>query len=285
MSDTSSDPDPLLPLAEEFAERYRRGERPTLTEYAEKYPALAQRIRRLFPTLAVMEEFGSVDGEPTGPFGPAAGSAPRQLGEYRLLHEIGRGGMGVVYEAVQESLGRHVALKVLTAHGLLSPTQLRRFDREAKAAARLHHTNIVPVYGVGEAEGVHYYAMQFIPGRSIDGVLRELRRLRHVPDAGHLDELTRPETPPPGEESEPVVRNEAPAASSASGLSELSGRSDVEYFRSVARVGVQAAEALAHAHAQGVLHRDIKPANLLIDTQGNVWITDFGLAKLEGLET
>jgi tetratricopeptide (TPR) repeat protein len=282
MSEQSSDPDPLLPLAEEFAERYRRGEHPSLTEYAEKHPELAERIRRLFPTLVVMEEFGSVAGAPTGPFAVVAGSAPQRLGEYRLLHEMGRGGMGVVYEAVQESLGRHVALKVLTAHGLLSPTQLQRFDREAKAAARLHHTNIVPVYGVGEAEGVHYYAMQFIPGRSVDGVLRELRRLRHVPDAGHLDELTRPETPAPGEEPEAVTRNEAPAAASPSGLSELSGRSDVEYFRSVARVGVQAAEALAHAHAQGVLHRDIKPANLLIDTQGNVWVTDFGLAKLEG---
>src|SRR5262245_36698799 len=190
MSNSSSDPDPLLPLAEEFAQRYRQGERPTLTEYAEKHPELAERIRRLFPTLVVIEEFGSVAGEPTGPFGPAAGSAPQRLGEYRLLREVGRGGMGIVYEAVQESLGRHVALKVLTSPGLLSPTQLQRFEREARAAARLHHTNIVPVYGVGEADGVHYYAMQFIHGRSADGVLRELRQLRQVAMGGPADEPT-----------------------------------------------------------------------------------------------
>jgi tetratricopeptide (TPR) repeat protein len=279
MSDVSSDPDPLLPLVEEFAERYRRGERPTLTEYADKYPELAERIRRVFPTLVVMEELGSVGGEPTGPFGAAAGAAPPRLGDYRILREVGRGGMGVVYEAVQESLGRHVALKVLTAHGLLSPRQLQRFEREARAAARLHHTNIVPVYGVGEADGVHYYAMQFIQGRSVDVVLQELRRLRRGAAAGPAGEPTRASAPAAGE----VPEGEAAAPPpSAPATSELSGRSDAEYFRSVARIGVQAAEALAHAHAQGVLHRDVKPANLLIDTQGAVWVTDFGLAKLEG---
>jgi tetratricopeptide (TPR) repeat protein/serine/threonine protein kinase len=291
MSEQSSDPDPLLPLAEEFAERYRQGERPTLTEYADRHPALAERIRRLFPTLVVIEEFGSVAGEPTGPFGMASGSAPPQLGEYRLLREVGRGGMGIVYEAVQESLGRHVALKVLTSPGLLSPTQLQRFEREAKAAARLHHTNIVPVYGVGEADGVHYYAMQFIHGRSADIVLRELRQLRQIALGGPADEPTTTVTPSADSEHEP----DAPAKEDgdfslarqsylppSSGISELSGRSDAEYFRSVARVGVQAAEALAHAHTQGVLHRDIKPANLLIDPQGTVWVTDFGLAKVEG---
>ncbi len=288
MSDLSSDLDPLFPLAEEFAERYRRGERPSLTEYAEKHPDLAERIHRLFPTLVVMEEFGSVVGEPTGPFGAATGAAPLRLGEYRILREVGRGGMGIVYEAVQESLGRHVALKVLPSHGLLSPTQLQRFEREAKAAARLHHTNIVPVYGVGEAEGVHYYAMQFIQGQSVDGVLHELRRLRCGAVTGEPATLA-----VPAGGSSPALpacvasghRSEAPAkagpSTTAPGISDLSGRSDAEYFRNVARVGVQAAEALAHAHAQGVLHRDIKPANLLLDTQGTVWVTDFGLAKLD----
>ena len=105
---------------------------------------------------------------------------PQQLGEYRILREVGRGGMGVVYEAVQESLGRHVALKVLPFNSLISSVHLERFRREARAAARLHHTNIAPVYGVGEENGLHYYAMQYIQGLGLDEVLAELRRLRQL---------------------------------------------------------------------------------------------------------
>src|SRR5262249_32644957 len=100
------------------------------------------------------------------------------LGEYRLVREIGRGGMGIVYEAEQGSLGRRVALKVLHADALQDPTHIERFQREARAAARLHHTNIVPVFGVGEENGTHYYVMQYIEGRPLNEVLAELRRLR-----------------------------------------------------------------------------------------------------------
>src|SRR5262249_38929878 len=145
MATASSGRDPVEKLAEECAERYRRGERPSLAVYTAKYPELAEQIRELFPALVEMEQLASVEGPRTGPYSPAASGAPRQLGEYRIVREIGHGGMGVVYEAVQESLGRHVALKVLPWHGLLNPTQLERFRREARAAARLHHTNIVPV--------------------------------------------------------------------------------------------------------------------------------------------
>jgi hypothetical protein len=100
--------------------------------------------------------------------------------------------MGVVYEAVQGSLGRHVAVKVLTGNSLLNSTQLERFRREARAAARLHHTNIVPVFGVGEDAGTHYYAMQYIQGQGLDSVLRELVKLRRT---GSVPE------PDPGQES------------------------------------------------------------------------------------
>jgi hypothetical protein len=100
------------------------------------------------------------------------------LGDYRILREVGRGGMGIVYEAEQESLGRHVALKVLSAQAVRDPTQLQRFAREARAAARLHYTNIVPVFGVGQDQGLSYYVMQFIPGLGLDAVLAELQPLR-----------------------------------------------------------------------------------------------------------
>ncbi len=179
MAMPSRNREPLEELAEEFAERYRRGERPSLTEYTRAHPELAAEIRELFPALLMMEELGSVDTSPSDP--ALAGKrepVPKQLGEYHLLQEVGRGGMGVVYEAVQESLGRHVALKVLPQQHWLRPSQLERFRREARAAAGLHHTNIVPVFGVGEQDGVHFYAMQFIQGQGLDLVIRELRRMR-----------------------------------------------------------------------------------------------------------
>src|SRR5262249_35610094 len=191
MSDSGSSSDLLNNLAHEFAERCRRGEHPALTEYTDKYPELAAEIRDLFPALAVMEELGSAGGPPTGPYPiPSQWDArvPERMGEYRILREVARGGMGIVYEAVQESLGRHVALKVLPPQRLTQPTRLERFRREAKAVARLHHTNIVPVFGVGEHEGVHYYAMQFIYGQGLDNVLKEVKKLRSGGAAGPVVE-------------------------------------------------------------------------------------------------
>jgi len=324
MNESSSGPDLLNQLAYEFAERFRRGERPSLTEYTARYPDLAAEIRDLFPAMVVIEQFGSVGGPPAGPQARTAtsnGTAPQQLGEYRILREVARGGMGIVYEAVQESLGRHVALKVLPFQSLADANQFERFRREAQAAARLHHTNIVPVFGVGEHEGVHYFAMQFIRGQSLDSVLHELRCRRRdkaldagkpaeapssAPAGRRNPELTatlaeglrtgrfpgKEDVPRDSERSElaypvdPVGQSSigpGPSSAMVSGdESDLSVQSDARYFRSVARVGVQVAEALEYAHQQGIVHRDIKPSNLLLDTRGTVWITDFGLAKAEG---
>src|SRR5207248_9943137 len=166
-------------LGEDFVARYRRGERPSVSEFAQKYPEVADQVQEILQALMLMEELGPAPcaKERSATAAPAS-PAPQQLGEYRILREVSRGGMGVVYEAEQESLGRHVALKVLPFHALLNPTHLERFRREARAAARLHHTNIVPVFGVGDQDGVHYYAMQFIQGQSLDEVIEEVKRLR-----------------------------------------------------------------------------------------------------------
>ena len=189
------------------------------------------------------------DLEPTGPAGAAIADSllAAMLGEYRIIREIGRGGMAVVYEAEQVPLGRKVALKVLPSTASLDPRQRQRFQVEAQAAALLHHEHIVPVFGIGCDQGVHYYAMQFIEGRSLTEIIRSAR----------------PVAPGDGREAR-------------SGSSTISR----QHFRLAAQLGLQASLALEHAHEIGVIHRDIKPSNLLIDNRGNLWVADFGLARL-----
>ncbi len=184
MSTSSGSRNPVEALAEEFVQRRRRGEQATAEDYAEKHPELAEEILALFPALLMMEDMvgGSGDRSGSNTLGEEMinGITVGRLGEFRLLRELGRGGMGVVYEAEQESLGRRVALKVLPSGAINDKRQLRRFEREARSAARLHHTNIVPVFGVGQHEGTHFYVMQLIQGQGLDSVLAELRRLRQA---------------------------------------------------------------------------------------------------------
>src|SRR5262245_36068267 len=179
---SSADRDPLERLAAEFLERRRQGENPSPSEYAERYPEWAEQILDFFPALEVMEGLKPGSGDETasndGRGQAAVTHRPERLGEYRILREIGQGGMGVVYEAIQESLGRRVALKILPFHGRIDPVQLERFQLESRSAARLQHRGIVPVYGVGEHGGVHYYVMQYIQGHGLDVILDDLRRLR-----------------------------------------------------------------------------------------------------------
>ena len=326
MTPSQAERNPIDRLAEEFAERYRRGERPALSEYIRKHPELAEEIREVFPALVMIEQLKPATSDEVSALSGA--SVPDRIGDYRLLREIGRGGMGIVYEAEQVSLDRHVALKVFPTTVLTNSTYLERFRREAKAAARLHHTNIVPVFDVGESAGVHYYAMQFIHGEGMDKVLADLRRLRPkcvpvadgagaqgsvaynllsgkfaVPLATQAAPAPKAASDSAGAADDSAVLSSgtlylsvrgAIAGSAANKLSEepvnlnpstvtLSGsKSGSEYHRSVARIGLQIAEALAYAHKQGILHRDIKPSNLILDLQGTVWITDFGLAKADG---
>jgi WD40 repeat protein/serine/threonine protein kinase len=285
-------------LAEEFVRRYRHGERPALSEYTAAHPEHAAQIRDLFPALILMEELapGDLDSKSLSQLGAVEPARfPERVGDYRILREIGRGGMGVVYEAEQLSLGRRVALKVLTAPLGKDSRALERFRLEARSAARLHHTNIVPVFEVGQEGDLCFYAMQLIRGQGLDEAQQELRRLRKNSGlrTGEGSVTASPSTVPyeplpvgpssGGEAVETASAKHQDATAALPKESDLSrAESDPErYSQSVARIGVQVAEALAYAHARGVIHRDIKPSNLLLDAAGVVWVTDFGLAKTE----
>ncbi len=221
------------------------------TELALAIDSLEQ-IRALVPALGNAFAGITVSGDAGG--GTLNGLP---LGDFRIIREIGRGGMGIVYEAEQLSLGRTVALKVLPFAASLDEKQLRRFRVEAQAAAQLHHPNIVGVYAVGSDRGVHFYAMQYVEGQPLSAIIHDLAHV-HTETPSLDDDSTTPSH---------VLATERSADS-------------VAYFRSVARLGVQAAEALSYAHSEGVIHRDIKPANLLVNAKKKLWIADFGLARI-----
>ena len=276
MSDPNTERDPLEVLAAEYMERLRAGQHPNIEDYAARHPALANDIRDLFPTIAGTERLKARQARSSGGRATLGPAQPKRLGDYRIIREIGRGGMGVVFEAEQESLGRRVAVKVLPRQALLDQKHLKRFEREARIAANLHHTNIVEVFGVGEQDGFHYYVMQYIDGVGLDAVIPLLAKLVHPASNG----------PPPTEASTSVVDTEnSPAGTAARHLlgdqtnSGSEARLATQYWQNVAQIGLEAATALEYAHSQAVLHRDIKPANLLLGAEGTVWLADFGLAK------
>src|SRR5215468_4575346 len=193
-------PDPLLAdLVERVTSRLQAGDDLDLEAVLTEHPEHADEIRRLFPALAMLGELRSSalseSRSRSSRFEPPI--LEGVLGDYRIIREIGRGGMGVVYEAEQLSLSRRVALKVLPFAPILDPRHLQRFQNEARAAASLHHPHIVPVYGVGSERGVHYYAMQFIDGLTLAQFLAG----KGNSPAPTPDQPTTDFTPPPPEKA------------------------------------------------------------------------------------
>jgi serine/threonine-protein kinase len=303
MSSSSDADGPVNLLADEFLARCKRGERPTIKEYCDRHPDLADEIRDVFEALLMVEDLRPGSNDVSGSVGESAnadGKRLEQVGDYRILCEIGRGGMGVVYEAEQQALGRRVALKVLPKTSAGDGSAQLRFQREARAAARMHHTNIVPVFDVGQ-DGDHlYYAMQLIHGQGLDLVIDDLKRLRPQSAAmparvqqasersiaaslvaGQFAKEDLAVAAESGSQATAQYQGSAPSSAMLPGQSDISTATSNRgaYFRSVAQIGVQTASALSYAHSRGIIHRDIKPGNLILDTTGNVWVTDFGLAK------
>jgi serine/threonine protein kinase len=262
----------LAELVEEITQAIEAGAPVDLDAYLLAFPQHAEELRRLLPAVQALGQLGGSEraaapGEgQAGTEGQAVGGV---LGDFRILRELGRGGMGVVYEAEQISLGRRVALKVLPFAATMDPRQLQRFINEARAAASLEHPHIVPVYGVGSERGVHYYAMKFIDGRTLAECIAERRASAGTGSAEPLRADVPPAPVPPGTDTAPAAK-----------VTTEPVLPDEAFFRRVAEWGVQAAEALEHAHALGVVHRDVKPANLMVDGQGHLWVTDFGLARV-----
>ncbi len=227
-------------IAEEFASAIRCGETPTIEEYLDRYPDPSGQLTALLSSVAMIEALKGGTSKEHSNLADSIDFA--ELEDYVIVREIGRGGMGIVFEAIHKSLDRRVALKFLASHLLSEAKQFARFRLEARAAARLRHPNIVPVFGVGSAAQQHYIVMDYIDGTSLRNLL-----------ASSADEQPPIEVPNLGTQ---------------------------HYFDWVAQHGATLCSALESAHAQGVLHRDVKPANLLIDRRGELWIVDFGLAKL-----
>jgi serine/threonine protein kinase len=258
----------VLQAAREYLAELEAGRAPDRTTYLARWPDLAGELAECFDGIELAHG-ASLALEPAAPV--HLENPVSTLGDFQILREIGRGGMGIVYEAVQLSLGRRVALKVLPFAAGLDAKHLARFRTEAHAAAGLHHTNIVPVHAVGCERGVHFYAMQLIDGRSLDAVIHELRG---EDSASRLS----PRGVPPGSTAD---FRAGPTASVSAPLrtSQRTGRAR-ESYRMAARIAAQVADAVDYAHEAGVIHRDIKPANLLLDAKGTIWVTDFGLAQV-----
>ncbi|HTU89245.1 MAG TPA: serine/threonine-protein kinase [Gemmataceae bacterium] len=278
----------VVEALDEFLAALEDGHTPERQTFLAQHPEIAAALAECLEGMDVLHQSNSVRQRTANSGAAAADWQPGiVLGDFRILREVGRGGMGVVYEAEQVSLGRRIALKVLPFALTLDTRQLQRFKNEARAAAQLHHQHIVPVYYVGSERGVHFYAMQYIDGQSLAELIHGLRQ------------LTKSGEGPAVSRAEPALRQEVGSESTGSDLPGSRVRpptTDVRnadtlttaysaespaFYLAVAKLGVQAAEALEHAHELGVVHREVKPANIMVDGQGHLWVTDFGLAQFQ----
>ncbi len=272
---TNSEDAELADVLEAYFQALESGAAPSVEELLAQHPALADRLQRCLASLQFVEGAASQMVLPA-PLDDLA-DENRRLGDYRLIREIGRGGM------------------VLPFASVLDARQLQRFQNEALAAANLDHPNIVAVHGVGCERGVHFYVMRLISGATLEEVIESRRNQESGArshegkrEANRDGQAEAPAAPSPFLSSQlltfsPPHLSTSPVLQAA--LSTVNSGSSKERFRRLAALGIEAAEALEHAHQMGVVHRDIKPSNLLLDERGKLWVTDFGLAQVESNAT
>jgi len=285
MSPDEEEDSRVFEVVQRYLQQIEAGEHPSRAELEARYPELVATMEPYLDAIEMLQaaapQLRDQAGSASAQAAPAAALPEgKPLGDFQLVREIGRGGMGVVYEAVQLSLNRKVAVKVLPFAAALDARQLQRFRNEAQAAASLHHPHIVPVYGVGCERGVHFYVMQLIEGQNLAALIG---RLQEEPGEFPATVLDSSHVSGPSEQPAPVKRQ--PSAETGHVFSaELTThrvQRKVTYYRTVAEMIVQAADALDYAHSLGIVHRDVKPANIIVDDSGKVWVADFGLAQIQ----
>jgi serine/threonine protein kinase/WD40 repeat protein len=277
-----------------------------LHRYEALHPHLAREFHELLGMVEKMVPPPEEDDEPTRPV---------RLGDFRIIGEIGHGGMGMVYEAVQDPFQRRVAVKIIRSRlGRIPGPAQARFLREQEVLAKLHHTHIVPIHAAGHVETFDYYAMGYIEGASLSGIVHAVRQFESSHSSGKTPSMAEfareaeqkrarrtvsqvKSNHPPGAGATPLYtasggspsareateKSSADASASTSSSPAPNGRVHLSmtYLRSVARVIADAADALQHAHEAHVLHRDLKPSNIMVDPDEHCWVVDFGLAALQ----
>jgi eukaryotic-like serine/threonine-protein kinase len=261
-------------LYAQFVDRLSAGEQLDYTRILEEHPDVGPAL------VAELQLLANVDfRDETPPVGT--------LGDYTLRRQIGRGGMGVVYDAWQNSMNRQVALKVLPAGVAADRRASARFLREAQTAGQLSHQNVVSVYGLGIEADTPYYAMEFVEGETLAQILARLRAAEGKEDEKgpllqSISNLFGKQDP------EAVALEEGPAGQEETREKKQpfgTDDQDIVYYGNLAKAFAGVADGLQHAHSKGIIHRDIKPSNLILDREGRLRILDFGLAHLEGQES
>lgn len=270
---------PVELLAAQFVDELRSGQSPSIDDYARQYSRIASEIREYFPVLVAMEELKQKKQTDN-----LRESVPEtfditELGDCRMLREIGRGGMGVVFEAIENN-GRQVAVKLLPWHTAGIPGWREQFGREARNARKMQHENIVPIYRTGTDIRYCYYVMKLVAGVGLDWVIGKLANDHLVTPGDIASASYRPRS---------IREIDTDCEIPIRLLGELEDVEDVRQpetnpltpFAWKEMVGIihQATKAVRYAHKRGILHNDVKPGNLLIDAQWKVWMTDFGLAQ------